>query len=912
MAVFGKPKGHSSGIKKLTKKSEKSKGSKHDKKSSPEGLPTSKNLDAPEASAEVELISDARAAELNEMDMLRADNNHLKRLLEQLESKNTRKSLTSSNVFFTPPRPPSEDKSEEIAQLTIEILRKDNAIRELENKHEIEKLDMIQEYEAAARTLSDELRQYQFLAKKYEDDLNKKQSALSMMELKVMELEESYQSMLAVPEVESDRIESAEELLKRNTELQHLLTSAKEALQRKTSEYMSLSEEIDTLKEKDIAMDATQLEEAINMHKEHAEEMQRRLNYLGNEMKDLRGQLDQAQLESFEKTEKIFILETTVKDLQEALKDYSAASLEGNELVVLDAKLREKDAALWDLQSRLFDETVWREKLEEKLRIEGVSTHVKSSTVKPTPESVRDQAETSHEKHPLQKEYVEMKMQISGLNLQVKKLEAENQSLKHSTQSYHPRALAISKEFILPLPSDGGSEIDHLKVEVQLKDMALQQLSLKNEELLMRLNAMEQIENSKEVEILVDETNVLHDRLTNTKQEIDTLIRERNSMEAENKALREAKKFTEEEAESMQKRFQASQNVTKESTRHFKQDNEALAEIVGHAFTDVDRLQTQLNDEKKRNLITTAQYDDELRALRDRALKNQGLAANLFGKADSFSDDVSNSPEKTRESESKDQQKEAPHYKEEPYSHYPYANWSENLAGMKNPTDTSPNYFVSALPGEKHATHSPMRITVYNDPRNSPVEEDHPFISPDSKCLDRKFVNWSPEVVTQPIVFRELGFAKNEMVGNKHSQRQPSSFMPTLHDPIITRTAHRSGDAYSEKKSSYMPFEPKQSSAYPTKGEDSFSIPLNGVLQGPMLNSQHLVGTLPASIAHGNVGTVASGSVPLPNIPLGLMASTTETKHTDSPIGKYMVEKLEMGKPEVLENHNVYDTVDFT
>eukprot|EP00921_Rhytidocystis_pertsovi_P007874 GHVQ01013042.1.p1 GENE.GHVQ01013042.1~~GHVQ01013042.1.p1 ORF type:complete len:507 (-),score=118.10 GHVQ01013042.1:942-2462(-) len=437
----------------------------------------------------------------NELDMLREERKHLKRLVEARDEEEDR--LKGS---YAPQDSEAFDllrRQRDELQTSLSEAREDITLRQqkLENS--------IKERETDTDRLKGELNsleaQLEFEIRQHEAQLASKQAEIKHLEAKVDSLQKQLEAALEGEVIDSSYEDSTDitELQRAVQQLRQQCNVARIDRDAKGEEVTVLRREVNRWKHESEAMSPTVTAE-VDMYKTRFDEANRRARNAEERSDDFQAQLNEANLQLKSRLQEKSSLEQTCAELQKRLESGVGGTGGDNEL---RREVAEKQKALWDLSDRLLALSEERDDLiQENASIkagrlpEGPARSENPGHKQPerrvtTPEQKQQTSEGSVggvsyvklAEAEMNTMRVKMKLgaaedEVLQLTRKLERTDAELAALRLS-KAKTQETMSISKSILLPLPTGGDSELDRLRVEVQLKDAAFRRVSAQKEEL---------------------------------------------------------------------------------------------------------------------------------------------------------------------------------------------------------------------------------------------------------------------------------------------------------------------------------------------------------------------------------------------------------------------------------------------
>eukprot|EP00923_Selenidium_pygospionis_P033498 GHVN01058821.1.p1 GENE.GHVN01058821.1~~GHVN01058821.1.p1 ORF type:complete len:1015 (+),score=257.98 GHVN01058821.1:279-3047(+) len=197
-------------------------------------------------------------------------------------------------------------------------------------------------------------------------------------------------------------------------------------------------------------------------------------------------------------------------------------------------------------------------------------------------------------------------------------LEAEGKILR-STKGigeYSHSSMAVRRNVAISLPEDGGSEEDRLRIEVQLKDLALRQLSLQKEQLQDSVDSYEDATANRRLKEY-DEKRAMVEELESSQSSVAALKADKGALLTEVKEIKYELQLTSSELRNTRESLAESHRLQQINAKKYKEQVETYAVMLGNALQTNEMIQTDRSRQMSRRIEDIKTMEGEIRTLRD-------------------------------------------------------------------------------------------------------------------------------------------------------------------------------------------------------------------------------------------------------------------------------------------------------
>ncbi|KFH09839.1 hypothetical protein TGVAND_313480 [Toxoplasma gondii VAND] len=622
--------------------------------------------------------SELDSSTMNELEMLRAENAHLKRLIEQQqEAQVVGGEDPARDAEVAHLRRERDELQRQLANLQsdYEALQRDYANLQRDRRLEVN------EHHSETRTVE---AQIEFMSQQHKHELEEKESRIRDLEMKLVDLEQEVELAQSPTHFIHVRSLDMDEMKERIADLEKRLQVANADNRRRAEEADRLREELEEAKLKggDEGLLASVNAEKDYFKAQVAEHEAKAQNY-HDKATDLEAQAQSLSEELHRKQEIIGRLESQLADLRMRHSPGRAEAHEGGggeaplpqDVKELQQLLREKEKAVWDLSDRLLATSSEKDNVEQenrqlKIQLEaaqasssqpltpsgkkskskggGVSDEVYRQlqtqlaavqTQLATATAEKDESERRRKVHA-----VEMEQKLEGadrslrrlaedkdrLECALKKKDAEIAALEVS-QDYRSQALAVARGVALPpLPKTqpaGGSEegtgahaTNDLEIELALKSAALRALSVKNAHLhdvLQRLQHTTSMEaTEKELQRTKATLQDVHSQLCQAKGDLQKQKAEKTQLETRVSRLEAELEVSRQDDRVAREALAEAQKRNARTAEEYKAQNEKYSSLLARAMADVERMEAELTKERSARREAGKTFREQLRRLR--------------------------------------------------------------------------------------------------------------------------------------------------------------------------------------------------------------------------------------------------------------------------------------------------------
>ncbi|KEP66024.1 UNVERIFIED_CONTAM: hypothetical protein HHA_313480 [Hammondia hammondi] len=600
---------------------------------------------------------------MNELEMLRAENAHLKRLIEQQhEAQATDGEDPARGAEVTRLRRERDELQRQLANLQsdYEALQRDYANLQRDRRLEVN------EHHSETRTVE---AQIEFMSQQHKHELQEKESRIRELEMKLVDLEQEVELAQSPTHFIHVRSLDMDEMKERIADLEKRLQVANADNRRRAEEADRLREELEEAKLKggDEGLLAS-----VNAEKDY-----------------FKAQVAEQEAKAQNYHDKATDLEAEAQSLAEELhrkQDRSTGHAEtcegggGEALLPQDVKelqqlLREKEKAVWDLSDRLLATSSEKDNVEQenrqlKIQLEaaqasssqpltpsgkkskskggGVSDEVyrqlqtQLADVQAqlaTATAEKDESERRRKLHA-----VEMERKLEGADRSLRKLAEDKDRLECTlkkkdaeiavleiSRDYRSEALAVARGVTLPpLPKKqaaGGSEeatgahaTNDLEIELALKSAALRALSVKNAHLhdvLQRLQHATSMESTeKELQRTKATLQEAHSQLCQAKDELQKRQAEKSQLETRVCRLEAELEVSQRDGRVAREALAEAQKRNARTAEEYKAQSEKYSSLLARAMADVERMEADLTKERSARREAGKTFREQLRRLR--------------------------------------------------------------------------------------------------------------------------------------------------------------------------------------------------------------------------------------------------------------------------------------------------------
>nr|CEL69984.1 TPA: hypothetical protein BN1204_056770 [Neospora caninum Liverpool] len=606
--------------------------------------------------------------------MLRAENAHLKRLIEQNDVQGQAADDPARAAELAHLRRERDELQRQLANLQndYEALQRDYA--NLQRDRRIE----VNEHHSEARTVE---AQIEFMSQQHKQELQEKESRIRELEMKLVDLEQEVELAQSPTNFIQVRSLDLDEMKERVADLEKRLQVAKADNRRRAEEADRLREELEEAKARggDEGIVAS-----VNAERDY-----------------FKAQVDEQEAKARIYQEKAAELEEQSHSLSDELQrkqdvstggrlDASDGAPGGGEALPQEVKelqqlLKEKEKAVWDLSDRLLVTSTEKDTMElENRQLKAQLEAAQASSQPHTPSgkkskskggSVSDEAyrqvqtqlaelqsqlaasnaekEASERRRKIQT--VEMEQKLDGAERNRRRLEEDKDRLECAlkkkdaelaamaiSQDYRAHALAVARGVSLPpLPgklaavegakADGRPAEDDLQTELALKTAALRSLSVKNAHLndvLQRLRHATSTEyTEKELAKTKETLHESHLQLCRVKDDLQKAQATKTQLETRLSLLETELDVSQKDCRVAREALAEAQTRNARTAELYKAQNEKYSSMLALAMADVERMQKELTKERSTRREASKAFREQIRRLRASKARRLDFAA---------------------------------------------------------------------------------------------------------------------------------------------------------------------------------------------------------------------------------------------------------------------------------------------
>ncbi|PFH34295.1 hypothetical protein BESB_074470 [Besnoitia besnoiti] len=611
---------------------------------------------------------------LNELEMLRVENAHLKRLIEQQNEAQGDDGASAAEIARV--RRERDELQMKLSKLQAEYdtLQRDYANLQRDRRIEVD------ERHSETRTVE---AQIEFMSQQHQQELQEKESRIRELEMKLVDLEQEVELAQSPAHFIQARSLDFDEMKDRVADLEKRLQVAKADNQRRAEEADRLREELEAAKAKGADEGVVAAAKAERDYfKAQLEARDAKARNYQEKSDELEQQTQMLSEELHRKQEIISSLESQISDLRMrdsgGVREAEGGAAEGlpADIRQLQQLVKEKEQAVWHLSDRLLAISSEKDALEQsnrQLKAELESTQV-SAPQPPTPSGKKSKKVCEESHQQVQTQLAQAQTQLAALREEkdsrerqsqsriselerksgdferqakrseervhdlerdrdrlealLKKKDAEIEALEVSKE-YQVKALAVARTVTLPVhheKSEGdtqaGSSLtaEDLRIELALKSAALRALSVKNAHLndvLQRLRLASSTETTeRELEEAQRSLHATSTELRLVEGNLKKLQEEKTKLQARLARVETELEVWRKDAQTARAALAEAQTRNARTADQYKVQSDRYSSMLARAMADTERLQQELTKERSARREAGKAFRKELRALR--------------------------------------------------------------------------------------------------------------------------------------------------------------------------------------------------------------------------------------------------------------------------------------------------------
>ncbi|CDJ38937.1 hypothetical protein, conserved [Eimeria tenella] len=570
----------------------------------------------------------------NTMEMLIAENEHLKRLIQERDARTSSVNTAEEREELDALRAEKDEAKKEVARLRLEVESREALIESMKRDGFLKSNEEAQELTRKIGLLEAQL---EFECKNHADEIEEKEARLAELEMQLVDAQQKPSVESSTPQESPPSREK-----QRIVELERKLEAQAAELSRKEADVNKLKAELECTR----TMLAGKKEE-----QSVSSEDEQRARDLSRRVAILEAKLGEEETRRIEAEQALARRQATAEDPVENCKD----------LEELRREIEEKDTALQGMSKQLLEVSAEKDELEQQLQKlreapstpetpraltsrrsffgRSKSTALERDALAAQVHSLEEQLQKLSDKRvELERAKVKLERQLAEAVKEVRSARSEKDAIEkrlkereaalESLRSAHEnveKPLDISQNISLPLPKGRHDTEFDTRAQLMLKDEVIKTLSSRIAYLQF---ALKEVTAEKEKLLSEPATIALQQQLKETKKELSEtsskyrgIVAQRAELRRQVEALTGKLNDSQRDIEKLRAALEESQTRLNTTADKFKEQNDRYRNLLSTSLTKIDELQEEVSRERNSKILVGKVYRQEMLELRKAAVQ---------------------------------------------------------------------------------------------------------------------------------------------------------------------------------------------------------------------------------------------------------------------------------------------------